>query len=123
MDNQYISPRIESLRWGHIQTDGQTYKDAKLFPGGSRAWDWAETGTHHVPGIQPADVDELLEHDAKIIILSKGINERLQTCKETQIYLEEQGCEYFILQSKKAAQKYNELCSERRVGALIHSTC
>jgi hypothetical protein len=41
------------------------FKDAKVFPGGAREWDWRETGTRHVPGIQPADVQELIEHGAK----------------------------------------------------------
>jgi hypothetical protein len=49
------SPRITSLPWGRIETeDGRAFKDAKLWPGGGREWDWAETGTSHVPGIQPA---------------------------------------------------------------------
>ena len=30
-------------------------KDFKLYPGGGREWDWNETGTRHVPGIQPGD--------------------------------------------------------------------
>ena len=41
------------------------------------------TGTDHVPGIQPSDVEELLEHGAKVVVLSKGIYQRLQTCSET----------------------------------------
>jgi hypothetical protein len=119
-----ISPKIESLRWGTLKTKNQIYKDAKLFPGGSREWDWNETGTRHVPGIQPNDVQELLDHGAEIIILSRGFNKRLQTCKETKSFLEDQDCEYFILQSEKAVEKYNELCNdEEPVGALIHSTC
>jgi hypothetical protein len=57
------SPRITQLSWGRLEVDGdQTFKDAKLFPGGAREWDWRETGTHHVPGIQPADLEELLAH-------------------------------------------------------------
>jgi hypothetical protein len=124
MDTDVISPKIESLKWGELKTGNHTYKDAKLFPGGSREWDWTETGMHHVPGIQPADVKELFEHDAEIIILSKGFNERLQTSGETKSFLDEKGCKYFILQSEKAATKYNELCrKEEPVGALIHSTC
>ena len=31
-------------------------KDFKLCPGGGRQWDWGETNTEHVPGIQPADL-------------------------------------------------------------------
>lgn len=41
------SPEIASLSWGHIKVKGCTssYKDCKVWPGGSREWDWRETGT------------------------------------------------------------------------------
>jgi hypothetical protein len=67
------SPRITHLSWGRLEIDGyaKPFKDAKLFPGGARAWDWNETGTRHVPGIQPADVEELLTHGARVVVLSK----------------------------------------------------
>jgi hypothetical protein len=69
-----ISPRIARLAWGRIDVEGYPpFKDAKIFPGGAREWDWGETGTRHVPGIQPADVQELIEHGAKSVVLSKGI--------------------------------------------------
>jgi len=123
MTSKTISPKINSLHWGEIKANGRTYKDVKLFPGGSRAWDWNETGTHHVPGIQPADVEELLEHGAEVVVLSRGINKRLQTSDDTKAYLKEKGCQYYILQSEKAVKKYNELCTSKPVGALIHSTC
>jgi hypothetical protein len=67
------SPRIARLSWGQIGVEGHPpFRDAKVFPGGARAWDWQETGTRHVPGIQPADVQELVEHGAMTIVLSKG---------------------------------------------------
>ena len=79
-----ISPRISHLSWGHIEVEGHPpFKDAKIFPGGAREWDWRETGTRHVPGIQPADVQELIEHGARAVVLSRGIWERLQVCPET----------------------------------------
>ena len=69
-----ISPRISHLSWGHIEVEGHPpFKDAKIFPGGAREWDWRETGTRHVPGVQPADVQELIEHGARAVVLSKGI--------------------------------------------------
>lgn len=124
MDNKNVSPKINSIKWGQVSTDaGKKYKDAKLFPGGSRAWDWIETGTHHHPGIQPADVEELIEHGAEKIILSQGFHKRLQVCEETKELLEEVGIDYYILETEKATEKYNELCSSQPVGALIHSTC
>ncbi len=118
------SPKINSIEWGTIVTgDGNTYKDAKLFPGGSREWDWNETGTHHSPGIQPADVQELINHGAKEIILSKGFHSRLGISQKTKDFLTNEGLTFYILETGKAVEKYNSIRKNRPVGALIHSTC
>jgi hypothetical protein len=69
---------------GGLETDGgRWFKDAKLFPGGAREWDWRETGTGHVPGIQPGDIQELLDHGATVLVLSQGMWGRLGVCPET----------------------------------------
>lgn len=124
MKKKTESPEITSFSWGQLEVaDGNTYKDAKLYPGGSEKWDWNETGTRHVPGIQPADLEPLLKNNCEIIILSKGVHERLQTCPETIDLLENRDLEFQILQTEKAIDTYNKLAQTRRVGALIHSTC
>ncbi|MFQ6102666.1 MAG: Mth938-like domain-containing protein [Candidatus Glassbacteria bacterium] len=125
MVQESISPRIKSISWGQIEVEGREapYKDAKLFPGGSREWDWRETGTQHSPGIQPADVGELLEHGATVIILSKGFAGRLKVCPETLRLLEERSIPVHVLKNEEAVALYNELREKESVGALIHSTC
>lgn len=124
MGNKKESPEINSIQWGKVEiADGYSYKDAKLFPGGSREWDWCETGTHHKPGIQPADVQELLANNAQTIILSKGFHERLEICDETKKLLVEEGITFFILETGDAVEKYNEIRKQQPAGALIHSTC
>lgn len=118
------SPRIRNLTWGRIELDdGRSFKDAKLFPGGAREWDWTETGTHHVPGIQPADVEELLENGATTIVLSKGIDERLQVSPETLELLASRNVDFRVLQTEEAERAYNELQRSQPVGGLFHSTC
>lgn len=118
------SPRVTHLSWGSLEVEGQgSYKDAKLWPGGSRAWDWNETGTRHVPGIQPADVEEVVEHGAETVVLSRGMNERLQVKPETLELLEDRGVEALVLQTEEAVERYNELAGDEPVGALLHSTC
>lgn len=118
------SPLITRLSWGRLEIEGgKRFKDAKLFPGGSREWDWRETGTDHVPGIQPADVEELLEHGAKVVVLSKGFHERLQVCSETLEVLKQRGIDFHMLQSEQAVHLYNKLREKEPVGALLHSTC
>jgi hypothetical protein len=118
------SPRIERVSWGRLDVEGGgTFKDAKLFPGGAREWDWRETGTQHSPGIQPADVQELLEHGARVVVLSRGMLRRLQVRPETLRGLEARGVAVHVLPTKKAVALYNELAAEEVVGGLFHSTC
>ena len=117
------SPEIEHLSWGRIEIGGQRYKDAKVYPGGARAWDWNETGTRHSPGIQPADVEELLEHGVEIVILSRGMWRRLQICDDTLTLLESRGIDVKSLPTKEAVELFNELRANARVGGLFHSTC
>lgn len=126
-DTTACSPTILDCAWGSVRvetSDGSTeYKDAKLWPGGSRGWDWNETGTHHSPGIQPADVEELVEGGAEIVILSQGQHLRLQVQDRTVDWLEERGVDVEILETLDAVERYNELSGSAKVGALIHSTC
>lgn len=119
------SPQVTQFSWGVTQVEGydKPFKDVKLYPGGAREWNWDETGTRHSPGIQPADVEELLEHGAKIVVLSKGVQERLQTCPETLEMLEAKGIRVYVLQTEIAIERYNLLAQSEAVGALIHSTC
>ncbi len=125
MEQETRSPKVTHLSWGHLEVEGVDgpFKDAKLFPGGARAWDWNETGTDHEPGIQPADVEELLERGANAVVLSKGFYERLQVTPETLRMLEDRGIPAHVLQTEEAIQLYNQLRETERVGALIHSTC
>lgn len=68
------SPRITHLEWGEVKAEGLVRaRDMKLWPGGGRPWDWQETGTHHVPGIQAADVEELLDNGARTVVLTRGM--------------------------------------------------
>ncbi len=119
------SPLVTRLSWGHLEVQGheRSLKDGKLFPGGAREWDWRETGTSHSPGILPADVQELIDHGAEVVVLSTGMLSRLGTCSETLTLLEGRGIEVHVLPTQKAVDLYNRLAKSRKVGALIHSTC
>ena len=118
------SPRISHISWGRMEVDGLgTGKDFKLYPGGGRAWDWTETGTRHVPGIQPSDVTELLERESTVIVLSRGMYLVLQTCPETLDLLRERGIPVHIEETRAAVALYNQLAQLHNVGGLFHSTC
>jgi hypothetical protein len=118
------SPRIVGSAWGRIEIDdGRSFKDAKLWPGGGREWDWTETGTGHSAGIQPQDVDELLDHGADVVILSRGRLRALSVADGTMARLEQAGVETLVLPTDDAIIRYNGLRQDRQVGGLFHSTC
>jgi hypothetical protein len=98
-------------------------KDFRLYPGGGREWDWSETGMRHSPGIQPADVEELLVHGATVVVLSQGMDKRLQVDPATLEYLERQAVEVHVAGTLEAVHIYNELAGAVPVAGLFHSTC
>ena len=119
------SPGIARISWGRVEVEGLdgALRDAKLYPGGSREWDWNETGTCHAPGIGPGDVEELLERGAEVVVLSRGFYGRLGVREETLRMLEQRGVVAHVLLTEEAVRLYNDLREGERVGALIHSTC
>ena len=119
------SPRITHLAWGEMEVEGlEPARDMKLWPGGGRAWDWGETGTHHVPGIQVADVEELLENGARTVVLTRGMELVLQTCPETLEYLRARGVQVHVAETNEVARIYSQLVEQGdAVGGLFHSTC
>ena len=119
------SPYISHISWGHMEVDGVGVgKDFKLWPGGGRQWDWRETDTHHVPGIQPTDIEELLDNGCQTVVLSRGMLLMLLTRRETLDLLDERNIPVHIAETKAAAKIYNDLVSSgEAVGGLFHSTC
>ena len=118
------SPKISKFSWGKIEIDeSQAFKDIKLFPGGCREWDWRETGTLHSPGIQYSDVHELVENGAEEIVLTRGVIGRLKVQNEAIKKLELDGIIVHVLRTKETVKLYNNLIEDKRVGALMHTTC
>jgi len=125
METTNRSPRIMRVSWGRLEVEGQAkaYKDAKVFPGGSREWNWRETKTRHKPGIQITDVQELLDHGAKVVVLSRGMAECLHVPRQTLDFLKERQIVVHVLPTKDAAALYNKLAETEPVGGLFHTTC
>jgi hypothetical protein len=118
------SPKIVDDSWGSLQIENHgSFKDAKLWPGGAKEWDWSKTGTEHFPGIQPEDAEELISHGARVVILSTGRNKRLGVPEETVSALSAKGTSVEVYSTEDAIKRYNELADDHPVGALIHSTC
>jgi hypothetical protein len=118
------SPKIIDISWGRMEVEGLgTGKDFKLYPGGGREWNWNETGTRHVPGIQPTDVEELLAHGATVVVLSRGMDLQLHVDPATLTLLQDRSVAVHVVETRDAVKIYNELADDAAVGGLFHSTC
>ena len=95
-----------------------------MWPGGATKWDWNLTGTQHQPGIQPTDIEEILEQGVEVMVLTRGMALRLHTCPETEQLLRSKGIEYHIEETSRAVELFNQLTRQgKRVGGIFHSTC
>ena len=120
--------RLEDLRRESEQGGGDKriaaqHARGKLYPGGARPWDWNETGTSHIPGVQPADVQEILDRGVEVLVIGRGYLGHLQVCPETRALLQERKVELHVLQTEVAVALYNKLRRTRHVGGIFHSTC
>lgn len=119
------SLRILSFSWGKMEVEllGRG-KDFKLWVGGGRPWDWAEHGTSHGRGVQPGDVEELIEHGCRVIIFTTGRLNRLKENPETVRVVRNKGVEVKVVGTKEGVRLYNEYVEKGvAVGGLFHSTC
>jgi hypothetical protein len=115
---------ITSFRWGEIvDANGPVFKDARIAPGIVEPWDWRKTGTRHDPGIQIADVDDLLATQPDAVILARGVDLVLQVPQATIDYVRARVPTVLVLQSEAAVAEYNRRIATERVVALVHSTC
>ena len=118
------SPRIIDVSWGRMQVDGlDEGKDFVLLPGGGHPWDWRVTGMEHEPGIGAAEVQELIDAAPAAVVLSQGMDGRLQVRPEAVEALEQAGIAVHVALTPEAVRLYNELGATRPVAGLFHSTC
>lgn len=120
------SPRILSWRWGRIVVEDipDALRDAVLFPGGARDWDWRESDTGHHAGVQPRAVAELVDRGARTVVLATGVLGLLRIAPETVALLDRDGVTLHVTRTPAAVSRYNALAAMGEpVGALIHSTC
>jgi len=121
-------PEVLNLSWGVIKVkhsgDTLTFKDAKLYPGHATAWDWGETGTHHNPGIQYADVREILNAGVDRIILTRGQYGNLGITNGLVDQIEQEDVAVDVAQTEEAVTMYERYRKQGvNVGIIIHSTC
>jgi len=128
VDVSTILPEITDLSWGCIKVlhlgESLVFKDAKIYPGTAKAWDWGIMLTHHMPGIQYADIQEILDAGVEIIILTRGRHLKLMVSDALKEQIEQEDVTVHIAETEEAVAMYEQFRKEgRNVGIIVHSTC
>ena len=125
MENSNRSPRIKDVSWGRLEVEGKAepYKDAKLFPGGSREWNWRETANEPQTRHSNCRRAGIAGPRREIVVLSRGMAECLHVPRETLDFLKERQIPVHVLPTQHAVALYNKLGQTEAVGGLFHSTC
>ena len=67
---------VKHAAWGKMEvtvgSETSVFRDCKVWHGGAVEWDWRLTDTRHRPGIQPADIEEILQHAVDVMVLARG---------------------------------------------------
>jgi len=65
----------------------------------------------------------LLYHGAKVVVLSRGVQNALRVRSDTIEMLKKNGVVVHVFQTDAAIRLYNELRQNEPVGGLFHTTC
>ena len=116
-------PIINSFKWGYIEINGIRYVDAKIYPNKVENWDWANTDTTHDEGVQPQDVQDLVDQGCTFIIISQGLSRKLEMDFESYKVLLKANIDFLVTDTITAVDRYmDEILDEAHlVGALIHT--
>jgi hypothetical protein len=110
---------IDSYSFGHITINGEDHEDIKIIAEKIIPWKCVE---HHT--VTEQDIMDLLEESPDIIIIGTGASGLVYVKNEAIQKIEQKNIKLIIENTKKACEEYNNMKKEdKRVNALLHSTC
>lgn len=112
---------INACSFGSIVINGKRYTwDLIIYPDGRIAGPWRRKRGHQ---LSMDDIQELVQSSPDVIIAGTGVSGLVRPDKGLQETLSGQGIDFIAVPNHEAMGHYNELSSEKRVGACFHLTC
>ncbi|MBC7194717.1 MAG: hypothetical protein H5U37_03590 [Caldisericia bacterium] len=111
--------KIEYYEFGKLIIDGKKFTSDLIILGDKiiENW-WREEG--HL--LQIHDIYEVFEFKPDVLIIGTGASGLMRVKDDLIEKLKEEGIEYYILKTKEAVKKFNEM-ENKKVAALFHLTC
>jgi hypothetical protein len=113
--------KIETSSFGLMVINGKEYRsDLIVCPDGRVEDSWWRGSGHRLTA---DDINGLIESAPEVIIVGTGVNGMLRPAPGLAELLSEKEIELIPLSNQKAVECFNELSSEKKVGACFHLTC
>ena len=117
--------KIDKFGFGSAVIDGTKHiRDVILLPDGTmkrRSGGFWIIGSHR---IKKEELDQLFASGAEAVVIGVGVLSRARLSDEAKNYAERQSAKLFVLPSRDAVRKWNQLADEgKTAAALIHITC
>jgi hypothetical protein len=109
---------IERTGFGKVVIDGKSYGDVLIVDNKILERDW-EAGSHR---ISKSEVEKLLSSKVEIVIIATGQSGVLEVDVDVMKRIKASS-ELIVLETPEAIRKFNELSKNKKVNALIHTTC
>ena len=112
---------IQTCSFGSIVIDGKQYfSDLIIYPDGHIVDSWRRKSGHR---LSSNDISKLIESEPEVIIAGTGINGLVTPEKELEKILSQKGIQFIAASNHNAMEIYNELSTDKRIGACFHLTC
>ncbi|MBW1741368.1 MAG: hypothetical protein JRJ42_09600 [Deltaproteobacteria bacterium] len=113
--------KIQSYRFGHIEIDGNSYRDDVKLIGEKVVPGWWRSQGHLV---QLKDVQDLLNADAEICIFGTGAYGSMRVSEAVISELQNRGIQVLIERTESACDTYNRLLQDgKKLVAGLHLSC
>jgi hypothetical protein len=117
--------KIDKFSFGSAVMSGTKHiRDLVLLPDGTvkrRKGGFWVIGSHC---IKKEEVEQLFASGAQAVVIGVGVFSRARLSADAANYAKSQSAELFVLPSRDAVSKWNQLADEgKKAAALIHITC
>lgn len=118
------TPTVKSLGFGKIKFDGKVYeKDIVIENLKVRKRDKGPSKIRRSEfGHTPLTIEESIPWDCEVLVIGKGMSNRLPITDEVKAMAKEKGVELVILKTPEACEYFNKNYTEG-MNAIFHITC
>jgi len=111
--------KIEKYSFRKISISGRHFtSDVIIFPEKVASPWWRGEGHF----LQLKDMGDILEYRPEVLVIGTGYYGQMKVAEEVEEKLKELNIEYYIVDTRKATEIYNDIEKQRKVGA-FHLTC